>query len=345
MSRRSRTPRRPTRARPARRSRARPPEPSRSSAAATAAPVSTRPPVPARLAERCARPSAVGQAQARLRLDRAAHDLRCDVRDRAREHRRQLRQRRGRRRGQPHVDDRTTSYAYLAGSLGLVSRMTEPLDAGNTRTTDYTYNANNDLTVQTVALNGGATSTITRTCYDAACSPTATGLSPLATIENCKDGVKGGASGNVEDVTTDYQYDAYGQRTRRRAGTTPPAARCSTRRRPAGRTTAWATRRRSSPTMPTGSCPPVGTTSPRTPPPARGPTSLPPMPMTPPATRSRSPIRGGPSLPPPGPPRPMTTSPARASTRSARPCPAGRPRRPGSRSPSARRRARTTNSA
>lgn len=111
---------------------------------------------------------------------------------------------------------RTVSYTYLSNSMGLVSRLTEPLDASNNRTTDYAYNANNDVTQVIVALNGsGTTRTITRYCYvSSGCSTSATGLTMLSVIDNYVDGTKGGSTGNREDITTDYQDDSYGQRTR-----------------------------------------------------------------------------------------------------------------------------------
>ncbi len=107
---------------------------------------------------------------------------------------------------------RTTTYSYLAGSLGLVSRVVEPLSATDDRWTDYVYNANDDVTQQTVSLEGSTTQrTITRHCYDAACATNANGLLLLKTIGNYVDGVAGGANGHVEDVTTSYTYDAYGR--------------------------------------------------------------------------------------------------------------------------------------
>jgi RHS repeat-associated protein len=116
----------------------------------------------------------------------------------------------------PTVDDRTTSWTYVASSLALVSRITEPLDASTHRTTDYSYDSNNDVTQKIVALDGsGTTRTITRFCYDAGCatnpgSPTLT-MSKL--IDNYIDGTAGNGAANVEDVTTSFSYDAYGQQT------------------------------------------------------------------------------------------------------------------------------------
>jgi RHS repeat-associated protein len=116
----------------------------------------------------------------------------------------------------PTVDDRTTSWTYVASSLGLVSRMTEPLDASTHRTTDYTYNTNNDVTQKIVALDGsGTTRTIARYCYDASCTTSgAATLTMSKQIDNYVDGTAGNGAANVEDVTTSFIDDAYGQRTR-----------------------------------------------------------------------------------------------------------------------------------
>lgn len=109
---------------------------------------------------------------------------------------------------------REVLYAYT--TFGLVARITEPLDGTYTRWTDYTYNANHDVTQVIVSRGGDATlRTTTRYCYTTSgCATTATDLLLRATIERYVDGTPGGASGHVEDVTTTYQYDAYGQRIR-----------------------------------------------------------------------------------------------------------------------------------
>ncbi len=108
---------------------------------------------------------------------------------------------------------RTVSYTYVGGSLGLVSVMTEPLTGSTNRTSTYTYNANNDVT-QVVVASGGS-STTTRYCYTTSgCSTSGTSLTLNSMIENYVDGNKGGSGGNETDVTTGYQYDTYGQRTR-----------------------------------------------------------------------------------------------------------------------------------
>jgi RHS repeat-associated protein len=110
----------------------------------------------------------------------------------------------------------TVNYTYLASSLGLLSRLDEPLSASNRRYTDYTYNVNNDLT-RTLVYQASAPSadTETRYCYTTSgCSTSATDMLLRSTIENYIDGAAGGAAGGSEDVTTTYLYDAYGQRTR-----------------------------------------------------------------------------------------------------------------------------------
>lgn len=109
---------------------------------------------------------------------------------------------------------RAISYTYAAGTQGpLVATMTEPLTGSTNRTTTYTYNTNNDVTQAVVAGPGG--STTTRYCYTTSgCSTSATDLTLKSVIENYTDGTKGGSSGNIEDVTTEYQYDANGLLTR-----------------------------------------------------------------------------------------------------------------------------------
>ncbi len=110
---------------------------------------------------------------------------------------------------------RTISFTYVAGSMGLVARMVEPLTSTKKRYADYTYNANNDSTQETVYQKGASAQTITRYCYAATgCSTSGTSLTLRALIENYKDGSKGGSNGNEDDVTTEYLYDAFGQRTR-----------------------------------------------------------------------------------------------------------------------------------
>jgi RHS repeat-associated protein len=111
---------------------------------------------------------------------------------------------------------RITNYTYQASSLGLLGRLDEPLDGTYRRYTDYMYNTNNDVTKKDVYSTDAATAhTETRYCYTpSGCSTSATDLLLRSQIDNYVDGTAGGANGQVEDVTTTYQYDAYGQRTR-----------------------------------------------------------------------------------------------------------------------------------
>jgi RHS repeat-associated protein len=112
--------------------------------------------------------------------------------------------------------ERVTSYTYQASSLGLMSRLDQPLDGTYRRYTDYTYNANNDLTKKDVySTDAAADHTETRYCYTSSgCATSATDLLLRSMIENYLDGSAGGANGQVEDVTTTYSYDASGQRIR-----------------------------------------------------------------------------------------------------------------------------------
>jgi RHS repeat-associated protein len=111
--------------------------------------------------------------------------------------------------------ERATNYTYQASSLGLVSRLDQPLDGTYRRYTDYTYNANNDVTKKDVYSTDAATDhTETRYCYTSSgCSTSATDLLLRSMIENYVDGSAGGSAGQVEDVTTAYTYDAAGQPT------------------------------------------------------------------------------------------------------------------------------------
>jgi RHS repeat-associated protein len=115
---------------------------------------------------------------------------------------------------------RTLTYTYVASSLGNLAKLVEPLTASpaTNRWTEYTYNANNDVTEVKVSLDGSASErTITRFCYNTTAScPSASGLDLLAQIENYVDGVGGTGAGlddNDTDVRTEYTYDSYGQRT------------------------------------------------------------------------------------------------------------------------------------
>lgn len=106
---------------------------------------------------------------------------------------------------------RTMNYSYQVASLGLLSRLIEPLTASTNRWTDYVYNANNDATQRTISQDGSTSlQTITRYCFDAGCTLTASGLDQLGQIENY---MSGGAHNADTNVTTDYVYDSYGQRT------------------------------------------------------------------------------------------------------------------------------------
>ena len=111
---------------------------------------------------------------------------------------------------------RSTGYTYQASSLGLLFRLDEPLDGTYNRRTEYTYNANNDVTRKYVySTDASPAATDTRYCYSTSnCFTTATDLLLRSQIDNYIDGTAGGAAGNVEDITTTFQYDAFGQRTR-----------------------------------------------------------------------------------------------------------------------------------
>jgi YD repeat-containing protein len=118
--------------------------------------------------------------------------------------------------GNAGVEDRIVSYTYQASSLGLLAKLDEPLEGTNRRHTDYTYNANNDVTrVLVYQASAPSSDTETRFCYaTSGCSTSATDLVLRSKIENYIDGSAGGANGHIEDVTTAYTYDAAGQRTR-----------------------------------------------------------------------------------------------------------------------------------
>ena len=114
--------------------------------------------------------------------------------------------------------ERTVTYTYKPNSLGLVARMSEPLDGTYSRWTDYTYNANNDLTETLISRQGDATlRTRSRNCYNAnlnLCGFADSDLRLFKTVENYVDGIAGGTNGHVEDVTVSYQYDSFGQQIR-----------------------------------------------------------------------------------------------------------------------------------
>lgn len=101
------------------------------------------------------------------------------------------------------------TYTYVTGSMGLVNVATEPLATGVSRTTTSTYNANNDVLTTTVAQVGGSGgSYVTQNCY--------TGLQLTRVIQNANTATCAGPNTQTADtnVTTDYTYDAYGQKTR-----------------------------------------------------------------------------------------------------------------------------------
>lgn len=116
--------------------------------------------------------------------------------------------------------DVVTGYAYVASSLGLVSRLTEPLTASTHRTTDYTYNANNDVTTSTVSLDGsGTVRTVTVNCWgaynaalptDQRVCPAGTGLYLVRTVSAYA--ASPGPVNADANVAVDSAYDAYGER-------------------------------------------------------------------------------------------------------------------------------------
>lgn len=118
----------------------------------------------------------------------------------------------------PATEDRKVAYTYAAGVRGPnVTSIEEPLAGTLVRRTELTYNDNQDVTQRVVSEAGDAVKrTTTRYCYTTSgCSTSATDLLLRSVIENYVDGVAGnGTMPNEQDVTTTYQYDAYGQRTR-----------------------------------------------------------------------------------------------------------------------------------
>jgi RHS repeat-associated protein len=114
--------------------------------------------------------------------------------------------------------ERTVSNTWSAGTIGPnLTRVVEPITTTDDRWTDHVYNANHDVTETRVSLEGSsdpAERTITRFCYGSACNTGDAGDELLRIIENYVDKTAGGANGHVEDVTVEYQVDAYGQRTR-----------------------------------------------------------------------------------------------------------------------------------
>ena len=108
---------------------------------------------------------------------------------------------------------RTTSNTWASGAIGPnLTVTTEPLTGSENRTTTNTYNGNDDIT-RTVDASSVSGSTTTDYSYTSG-TGCAGGLLLCSMIENRVDGTKGGSNGHVEDVTTDYQYDGNGLRTR-----------------------------------------------------------------------------------------------------------------------------------
>lgn len=109
---------------------------------------------------------------------------------------------------------RTTTYTYVASSLGLVSKIIEPLNTTDDRWTEYVYNTNNDVVLETVSFEGSGTErTVTKSCYTTqsnSCSDASPGLTLVRQIQRW---VSGGASDEDTNVVTDYAYEAYGQPT------------------------------------------------------------------------------------------------------------------------------------
>ena len=111
---------------------------------------------------------------------------------------------------------RSTTYTYVASSLGLVSRIDAPLDGTYRHYTDLTYNTNNDVTQQIESRQGDASlRTSTRYCYSSStCNTSDADPKLYRVITNYVDGSAGGSNGQVEDVTVTYQVDNHGRRIR-----------------------------------------------------------------------------------------------------------------------------------
>lgn len=128
---------------------------------------------------------------------------------------------------------RTVTNTWSAGTVGPnLTRVVEPITTTTNRWTDHVYNSNHDITESRVSLDGSTTTrVITRYCYGSACNTGDAGDDLLRVIEGYVDGTKGGASGHVEDVTVEYQYDGFGQRIREtRQNYAPGGATLDTRR-------------------------------------------------------------------------------------------------------------------
>jgi RHS repeat-associated protein len=106
---------------------------------------------------------------------------------------------------------RAVSTTYVASSLANVAKIVEPLTGSTNRWTEFVYNAHNDVTQETISLDGSGTNkTVSRSCYDASCTTSGNGNDLLATIA---DYVSGGATDEDTNVKLEYAYDAYGEMT------------------------------------------------------------------------------------------------------------------------------------
>lgn len=111
---------------------------------------------------------------------------------------------------------RTVTYEYVANSMGLVAKLVEPLTASpaTSRLTEYTYNANNDVTLRTVSRDGSSTErTVTRYCYSTqslTCPTNETGPNLVRRLDNW---VSSGPQDDDTNVATDYAYDGFGRQT------------------------------------------------------------------------------------------------------------------------------------
>lgn len=108
----------------------------------------------------------------------------------------------------------TTSYTYVASSLGNLLKVVEPLTGSTNRWTEYVYNANNDVTLKTVSLDGSGTDkTVSKSCYSTQSMTCATSETGLTLVRQIQNWVSGGNQNADTNVATDYAYDAYGQQT------------------------------------------------------------------------------------------------------------------------------------
>jgi RHS repeat-associated protein len=109
---------------------------------------------------------------------------------------------------------RTVTTTYVASSLGNVLKVVEPLTGSTNRWTEYVYNANNDVTLQTVSLDGSGTDkTVSKSCYSTQSMTCATSETGLTLVRQIQNWVSGGNQNADTNVATDYGYDAYGRQT------------------------------------------------------------------------------------------------------------------------------------